>query len=599
MKKEDIENILQGLRSVIEEKKVVSSHYAMIRLLLLILGLVCVYYGYHDGLLFYALLLVDIAIFLWFATLHRKIKETITIQMEVMDSYQDIRKRTCEEWKQFEDTGSDFLNEHTTQAYDLDIFGHASLFQYLSCAKTVLGREELAHMLSCQMQTKDTIVERQQAIAEMSDKESFAIYFTALLKQFQKHARKKKKQTLETFFVYMEGNVRIYPTIFRFLIILLSLSTTASILYAILLHGSIVFFSIFGVSGICIAMLSVLKNASSFREVNIMENTLRDYQYMFEHISKQPFQSKLLQQYSHQLQDASQALRKLNVIVNFIRLRNDGITFLIFNFLFSIDFLCVFALEAWKKQYGKQIRTWYSALAKFEAMLSLSQVANAKEHVCVPTIASTPQPHLEVIHLRHPLLCEEVAVSNTFCAHNETYIITGSNMSGKTTFLRTLGLNIVLFHAGALVCGQQFHATSMNLFTSMRIKDDVSEGISTFYAEILRIKEMIEISKQQQPMVVLIDEIFKGTNSSDRIVCAKEVLKQLHVPHVLSLVSTHDFELCDLQFENQKRAHNYHFSEYYEANAICFDYTLKTGKCKTTNAKELLKLAGIAIDTRL
>ena len=165
-------------------------------------------------------------------------------------------------------------------------------------------------------------------------------------------------------------------------------------------------------------------------------------------------------------------------------------------------------------------------------------------------------------------------------------------MSGKTTFLRTIGVNMILFQAGAPVCADEFIASPLSIYTSMRVHDDVSEGISTFYAEILRIKQMMEESKKKEPILVLIDEIFKGTNSADRILCAKQAIVRLHLPWVICAVSTHDFELCDLEYDEKIQARNYHFSEYYEDDRIHFDYTLKDGRCKTTNAKQLMKMAG-------
>lgn len=163
-------------------------------------------------------------------------------------------------------------------------------------------------------------------------------------------------------------------------------------------------------------------------------------------------------------------------------------------------------------------------------------------------------------------------------------------MSGKTTFLRTIGINMILLHAGAPICAVSGKATPMNVYTSMRVQDNVSEGISTFYAEILRIKDMMIASEKKEKMLVLVDEIFKGTNSADRIVCAKTALEKLHLPWIITFVSTHDFELCDM--DKTMNAKNYHFSEYYEDDKIQFDYTLKDGRCTTTNAKQLMKMAG-------
>ena len=172
-------------------------------------------------------------------------------------------------------------------------------------------------------------------------------------------------------------------------------------------------------------------------------------------------------------------------------------------------------------------------------------------------------------------------------------------MSGKTTYMRTIAINMVLAYVGAGVCAKSFSVPKMKLFTSMRIRDDVSGGISTFYAEILRIKEMSEYilstknDKEAVPALCLIDEIFKGTNSADRIVGASEALKKLSGGDSLVIVTTHDFELCDLTTQDGTPASNYHFEEYYQNGELKFDYKLKNGKCTTRNAMALLEMAGL------
>lgn len=151
---------------------------------------------------------------------------------------------------------------------------------------------------------------------------------------------------------------------------------------------------------------------------------------------------------------------------------------------------------------------------------------------------------------------------------------------------------MILCQAGAPVCARAMRTTLQRVYTSMRVRDDVSEGISTFYAELLRIRQMMEDAKQKKPMLVLIDEIFKGTNSADRILCARTAIERLHLPWVIALVSTHDFELCELEYEPSIQAVNYHFAEYYKGDEIQFDYALQHGRCTSSNAQQLMKLAG-------
>ena len=197
---------------------------------------------------------------------------------------------------------------------------------------------------------------------------------------------------------------------------------------------------------------------------------------------------------------------------------------------------------------------------------------------------------LKFTELRHPLIPEGECVPNSFNLEENMNIITGSNMSGKTSFLRTIGINLILMNAGTFVNGLSFQSTYLKIFTSMRITDDLNKGISTFYAELLNIKKAIDYAKENKPMIVLIDEIFKGTNSNDRIKGAISLIERLNNDKIILFISTHDFELCNIETLKLK---NYHFTEHYFNNQIHFDYKLREGKCKTTNAQYLMKLVGI------
>ena len=189
--------------------------------------------------------------------------------------------------------------------------------------------------------------------------------------------------------------------------------------------------------------------------------------------------------------------------------------------------------------------------------------------------------------LKHPLIDYNKCIGNDF-TFNDLNIITGSNMSGKTTFMRSIGVNYLLFKAGGFVVAKSFKASIYKLFTSMKVADDVTDGISTFYAEILRVKSIIEYSKENKPMLVLIDEIFKGTNTKDRLVGAESVVKHLKRDGIKAIITTHDLELCDVE-----GVINYHFLEHYDDDKILFDYKIHDGISKTRNAIYLLKLAGI------
>lgn len=579
------------LQKDIEQCKRKSSQYSMIRFLLIIGVLFFGYQGSSHESFLYLISLILLIVFLYIAAIHRNIKDLLEIKETYLLVYEDCRKRRSDEWKQFEDMGDDFLNETMTQAYDLDLFGRASLFQYLNIASTFNGREKLAQLLSSQASDADTILSRQKAVKEAIDKERFTLEMNMLSKLFSKHAKKLKKKKLNTFLSFMEEPIPAYPLILTALSYLLPAATILSVIATAFFHASLSIALAAFTLTLSMAMLCFMKNNAQLSYVESMHDLMKDYERMFTCVSKQSFDSEKLKDLQAQLSDAREGLNAFNHILGLVRVRSNSVLFMVVNGFLAMDFHCVSALRKWKQQYGTHVRIWLNAIGEIEAILSLAQLGLCKDQICFGELVKDDLK-IHMIQARHPLINETKAIANTMDMKHGSYVITGSNMSGKTTFLRTIGINMILFQAGAPVTAQRFQASPLSIFTSMRVHDDVSEGISTFYAEILRIKQMMDASRQHEPMLVLIDEIFKGTNSADRILCAKEAIIKLHLPHVITLVSTHDFELCDLEKDPMIQAKNYHFSEYYEEDKICFDYLLKDGRCTTTNAKQLMKLAG-------
>lgn len=288
-------------------------------------------------------------------------------------------------------------------------------------------------------------------------------------------------------------------------------------------------------------------------------------------------------------------------------MRYSALLMFILNALFLWDFHCVAALGKWKDHHGRHMRTWVETIGAFEALSSLAVIRQIHSDWSFPEI-DEPAPaegHSQLPltfiakDMGHPLIASDKRVTNSITIENSLGVVTGSNMSGKTTLLRTIGINLVLAYAGAPVCAQKLTCSIMNIFTSMRIHDDLNSGVSSFYAELLRIKMIIEYSHTRQPMIFLVDEIFRGTNSLDRIAGAETVLRNLSKDWIIGLISTHDFELCNLENQPGKLIKNYHFTEHYVDNQLCFDYKLRAGRSQTRNARYLMEMVGIEFDKEL
>ena len=234
-------------------------------------------------------------------------------------------------------------------------------------------------------------------------------------------------------------------------------------------------------------------------------------------------------------------------------------------------------------KYTKKANELYKlidSVASVEVLISLANIGMDLEYSCIPNNSDK----ISGEELYHPLV--KKCVSNDFTLEGGV-ILTGSNMSGKTTFMRTLGINQILFNAGGLVCAKSYNSFYMPIYTSLRANDMLQEGISTFYAEILRMKKINEAITNDK-CLILVDEIFKGTNAYERITASMHVIDKLNLNKALFIISTHDFELCDA-----KNILNYHFNEEYNDNQISFDYKVKSGKCESRNALYLLKMLNI------
>lgn len=517
-----------------------------------------------------------------------------------------------EGWKSFEDNGEAYLDETDTVAKDLDLVGRSSLYQYLNVCQTPFGREKLAEALKKGCHSKEEIISRQEAVRELIGNEAFSLHLQTLsqlmeegtsavrAKGMSKDMQKRlEKEELLTFINEAEKKDISVGKGMKVLSYIIPFVTFFAIVSAIM-QRYIVSSYIIACLGILIQMAigfgGAKKSRAMLDPVYAFVKKVSVYEAFLSSLEVSTLKSsylKSLQAKLHELGGAVKGLKALKGVSMAIEVRNNGILYGIVNSLFMWDVHCMDALSGWNKQYGSKVREWLEIVGEVEVLLSLAVMGQVKEKYCFPEIIESKAPQFTFKDLAHPLIQEKKVVSNSYEMKAATCIITGSNMSGKTTFLRSIGTNLTLAYAGGVVLASEFKSSKMQLFTSMRVEDRVDQGISTFYAEILRIKEMVSFSKREEPMLVLIDEIFKGTNSVDRIVGAEETIKRLGRPWVNVMVSTHDFELCNLADREDRQYMNYHFEEYYEGDKILFDYGLREGRSKTTNARYLLKMAGI------
>lgn len=353
------------------------------------------------------------------------------------------------------------------------------------------------------------------------------------------------------------------------------------------------------------AVNTILLRKYSFYITDIVDSTnssyslLHSYHQLIENVESKEFKSSYLldlkSAFYREHNKASQSILKLRKILEFLNGRANWF-YLFFNIFLMFDLHLLMMLESWKSHNQKSVEKWFDAVGKLEALSSLAGFAYSNDSYCFPEIKTEPFI-LSSISLGHPLIHSEERVTNDFSIEGKGSIalITGSNMSGKSTFLRTVGVNMVLAYSGAPVCAKKMSVSLFQLFTSMRTEDNLEEHISSFYAELKRIEQLLTIlDKNDRPVFFMLDEILKGTNSQDRHAGAEALIRQLADKQVVGFVSTHDLALGKLANELTGLT-NYSFNSTIEENKIKFNYKLEDGLCHSFNASKLMQQIGIKL----
>ena len=359
-----------------------------------------------------------------------------------------------------------------------------------------------------------------------------------------------------------------------------------------------------------LAQITVLVAMRSSMEAALAKVASREvpfgkYRGMLERVEAEDFRAPLLADLRRRIagesgHDASHAMGSLQKIIGYADLRHNGIIHLIANAVLLWDVWCGVALHRWRARFGGRAgraRDWIEALGEIEALSSVATFAFERPDFTWPEV-SAGEPHFEAVGLGHPLIPAMKRVVNdvTLERGGRALLVTGSNMSGKSTLLRAIGVNAVLALAGAPVCADRLRLSTLSVRTSMRIKDSLEHGVSHFYAELERLKGVVDKVGQDPHVLFLLDEVLHGTNSRERIIGARAILLHLVDRGAIGLASSHDLGLVDLEQASNGRVVNVHLEELVENGRMTFDYKLKPGPVTTANALRLMKLVGIAVD---
>jgi len=492
-------------------------------------------------------------------------------------------------------SGSEHIPKEHPYANDLDIFGRASLFQYLNRTTSEPGSTKLAEYLKSPA-SKEDIAERQSSVKELSGKVSS-------IQDLQSLGAKNKitfstKSRLERWI--KEPNVFSGFKPWKWLRYLLpAIILTVVILYIFNEASDTIFY----LSLLVFAVIAYQINkvvAPVHEQLSKVADELTTLSSSILLIEKEKFESPLLKRWQSVFLEkhkrASDDILKIKKILDRLDLRYNLVLSLPLNWLLLWNLQQVLDLEKWKESEQNNIDEWFDTLANFEALNSFGILYFNQSAWVFPTI-HPEYFSIEGTEIGHPLIPKEKRVDNfiNIPSNSELMLVTGSNMAGKSTYLRSIGVNVVLAMSGAPVCAAAFSVSLVQLMSSMRITDNLEESTSTFYAELKKLKTIIEKVNAGEKVFILLDEILRGTNSLDRHTGSKALIKQLIKKKAASIIATHDLELANLKEEFSHNILNYHFDVEVSNDELYFDYRLKPGVCNSLNASILMKKIGIEI----
>lgn len=491
------------------------------------------------------------------------------------------------------DQGERFNDPAHPYAHDLDLFGEDSLFQHLNRTVTFSGTQKLVSWLLSLSKDPEVIHSRQQAAEELCAEPEWCQHFRAAGALHPTQALDAvilKSGPTESPFFSKHSTVRLILWIANTIVIVSWAVTSFTPLpFSISLVLSLLQLS---------ALALYIKKINAYHQrLNLFLKTISNYLPLVRLIHDQSFRSPYLQKIRHSLftpeSNSLQALTQLHRIQNSLDQRGNIVIAFILNGLYLKDFHTLLRLDHWRKKYGPDIETWTDVLSEADALISMANYRFNHPAYCLPVICQDRL--LDTEEIGHPLLKSERNVTNDFSIRSlhQIAIVTGANMAGKSTFLRTIGVNLILAQSGNVVCSRYFAFQPMTLFTSMRTTDSLSKDTSYFHAELLRLQQLVNIAQQEDKVFIILDEMLKGTNSVDKLNGSLAFLKRILSYPISGLVATHDLALGELADDFPEHFFKVCFEIVHSGSQITYDYKLHPGISSNMNASILLKQMGL------
>jgi hypothetical protein len=536
-------------------------------------------------------LTVPVAAFAIIAFWHSRVLRNLELARRAVTFYARGLARIDDRWAGVGETGERFADPHQVYAADLDLFGPASLFQLLSTARTRMGEETLARWL-LHPSTIEDVRQRHSAISELRHELDLREDLAVLGEDARVGVHP------EALISWAESPNQMNALwLAWFSPVLAALTIAGAVAWAVLGIASPFVFVIVVEAGLTYALRKPLESVlhgteHAFGDLDLLSGVLARLESHAFHVPK----LRLLQQelVSSGVR-AFEAIAHLRTLVDMINSRHNFFVRIIdAPLMYSVQ--VGFAAERWRRAHGSVVRNWIAVVGEIEALLSLATYSFEHPNDPFPEFIDGPGA-FEGQDLGHPLLPLASCVRNTVNLNGDTKVllVSGSNMSGKSTLLRTVGINVVLAMTGAPVRAGRLRLTPLRVGASIRISDSLQEGSSRFYAEISRLRQIFDLAVGDPPVLFLLDELLQGTNSSDRRVGSEGIVRALVERHAIGLVTTHDLALTEIGQALHGHLHNVHFQDEFVNGRITFDYQLRDGVVTKSNGLELMRSIGLDV----
>jgi len=558
------------------------------RLLVFITAAFSVYFCIADFNNLHLILLIgSIVVFLFLLYVYNKLsneRELITNMISINENEVAV----LEHRPSIFDSGNEYLDDESYHA-DLDIFGDRSLFHLINRTTTIIGKERLATLFKAPLTTAQGIKAQQAAIKELSEKTLLRQHYCAI------GMRSIKNQVdYNAIFEWLDSPSEFLgsPKI-RFFLIFAPLLIIGSVIYGwIADYYWIINYAI---------IINLIIAGAYTKRINKIHQSLSknlkhfaDFAEMFDLINQEKFNAQLLINIRNNTSEGQQQFKALSKLGNFFDQRINLLVSFFLNVTILFDIQCVYRLETWKKKNKSKVGFWLNSIAETETLSSLGTFCFNHPEYIFPKV-NDQEPFLNAKDLAHPLIPTQECVSNDITLGNDQrlFIVTGSNMSGKSTFLRTIGVNVLLTRCGAPVCATAFECSVMDIYTSLRQTDSLLDHVSLFFSELRKLKSILHGLSMNPKSLVLLDEVLRGTNSDDKLYGSQELVKKLIQTGCVTILATHDIALSKMSNEYPETIKNWCFESSLENNQLSFDYKLKSGVSQNRNATFLMKQMGI------